>query len=360
MTMLKYGKLELPDPNNIVIQSLGTHKAKFTIGPFERGYAHTLGNALRRIMLTSIEAPAIISVRIEGISHEYEAKSGIKEDMIHIILNFKNALLSKHNLGEHNDPREVRTVKKSLLVDSEMIGGKQFPVTMGHIFEGSDYKVIDPNFVLFTVTRPMEKPIEIELKIGTGRGYVPAERHEVEPAIEEILIDSCFSPVRMVNYHVENTRVGQDTDYDQLILEVTTDGRVEPLEALTYASQIAIHHFDVLTKITGHVIHFDKGSTQTNRELDELRVNLSKSIQEIELSVRSENCLKQANIKTIYDLVVKDEPEMLKYRNFGKKSLNEIKEKLAVLGLSLGMKSELDKRHISAETIQKNKEGDEA
>jgi DNA-directed RNA polymerase subunit alpha len=186
--------------------------------------------------------------------------------------------------------------------------------------------------------------------VAAGRGYVPSERHAFERVVDEIVIDSSFSPVRLVNYFVENTRVGQDTDFDRLILEVKTDGRVSPVEALTFAAQIGIHHFKVFEGISAHSILFDKGEATTNRDRDEILQKLSLKINEIELSVRSTNCLANANIDTIGELVVMPESEMLRFRNFGKKSLTEIKHKLDELGLSLGM--DLAKYGINRDNIK--------
>jgi DNA-directed RNA polymerase subunit alpha len=191
----------------------------------------------------------------------------------------------------------------------------------------------------------------IDLRISNGRGYVPSERHNsFDRQVDEIILDSAFSPVRIVNYYVENTRVGQDTDFDRLILEVSTDGRVTPVEALTFAAQIGILHFQVFEAVKTHAIHFDKGEMQVNRDRDEVLSKLALRINEIELSVRSTNCLANANIDTIGELVVMPESEMLRFRNFGKKSLTEIKQKLDELGLSLGM--DLAKYGITRDNIK--------
>jgi DNA-directed RNA polymerase subunit alpha len=337
MTTVKYGKIELPE--RMERHSLGPNSDRFVIEPFERGYAHTVGNSMRRVLLTSIEAPAILSVAIDGITHEYRGEQGIVEDMTNIVLNLKGALLRRLNTGENAHSRDVKVVKKQLNIDAEMIGGKEYVVTLGELFSGSDFEVVDPTYPIFSVTKPMTKLVEF--KVGTGRGYVPSERqNSFERSIHEVVIDSCFSPVRRVNYYVENTRVGQDTDFDKLILEVTTDGRVTPVEAVSHASQIAVLNFEVFSKVADHSVVFDRGGNQSNRDSDELMHNLLRPISEIELSVRAANCLENAQIKTIFDLVTRDESEMLKYRNFGKKSLNEIKDKLSELGLSLGMQIE--------------------
>lgn len=334
---VKYGKFEMPDKIKLDEASQTNTFARFVIEPFERGFGHTVGNALRRIMLASLEAPAILSVRIEGIPHEYMAVEGIIQDMTHIILNFKGALLRKVILSEDAHPRDIKTVTKMLEVTDEMLekAGGAYKVTLKDLLSQSDFEIVNPDHHLFTVTKPMVK--RIDLKIGSDRGYVPSERHVFERQVDEIVIDSCFSPVRLVNYYVENTRVGQDTDFDRLILEITTDGRVSPVEALTFASQIGILHFQVFDLVKTHMVYFDKGEAQSNRDRDEILQKLSLRINEIELSVRSTNCLANANIDTIGELVVMPESEMLRFRNFGKKSLTEIKQKLDELGLSLGM-----------------------
>ena len=198
------------------------------------------------------------------------------------------------------------------------------------------FEIVNPEHVIFTATKPMVR--RVILKIAIGRAYVPSEKHLiVDKVANEIAIDSAFSPVRLVNYYVENTRVGQDTDFDRLILEVTTDGRVSPQEALSFATQICIHHLAVFEQIKTHAVSFDNGLAQTDTDKDALMAKLCLKINEIELSVRSTNCLAGANIDTIGELVVMPESEMLKFRNFGKKSLTEIKSKLEEMGLSLGM-----------------------
>lgn len=355
MSLLRYGKIEMPE--RIKVDKQTSTFAQFIIEPFERGYGHTVGNALRRVMLTSIEAPAIMSVRIEGVHQEYTAHEGIKEDMTVIILNFKGVLLRRLNMNPDADPREVRNVHAILDVTDEKIekGGGQHFVTAKELFANSDYEVVlhedRQKDILFTVTKPMRKAID--LKIGVGRGYVPSERQVIERGIDEIVVDSIYSPVLLVSYFVENTRVGQDTDFDRLIVEVKTDGRITPVEALTHASQIIIHNFKVFDKISTHSLDFDKASAHSNRDRDEMLQKLAKPIDEIELSVRSTNCLHNANIELIADLVLKDEADMLKYRNFGKKSLTEIKEALSKMGLHLGMAQALQKYGIPSDNAKK-------
>lgn len=335
---VKYGKFELPTNIKIEEATKTETYSRFIAEAFERGFGHTVGNALRRIMLNSLEAPALISVKIEGIPHEYIAVEGIIEDMTHIILNFKGALLRKLPLEENRDTRSPKLISKTLDITQDMLdaGDGQYAVMFKDVMGESDFEMVNPDHHLFTVTKSMKK--RVDLKIAIGRGYVPSERHDIQDkVVDEIVIDSAFSPVRLVNYFVENTRVGQDTDYDRLILEVTTDGRVNPQEALTFATQIAVLHLGVFDTLKFQDLSFDHEEMESDSDRDELLAKLSLRINEIELSVRSTNCLAQANIDTIAELVIMPEPEMLKFRNFGKKSLNEIKAKLEDMSLHLGM-----------------------
>jgi DNA-directed RNA polymerase subunit alpha len=335
---VKYGKFELPTKIKIDESSRTGTFARFIAEPFERGFGHTVGNALRRIILSSLEAPAIMSVRIEGVPHEYMAIDGIIEDMTHIVLNLKNALLRKLPTDEEGITRESKVVSKMLDITGDMLdkNNGQYVVTLKDLMGLSDFDIVNPDLAIFTVTKPMTRKVDI--KVAMGRGYVPSERHLVgEKGVDEIIIDSAFSPVRLVNYFIENTRVGQDTDFDRLILEVTTDGRISPEEALAFATQIGILHLEVFDQLKLHSLTFDQGEIELNTDRDALMAKLALKINEIELSVRSTNCLAGANIETIAELVVMPESEMLKFRNFGKKSLNEIKSKLEEMGLSLGM-----------------------
>lgn len=344
---IKYGKFEMPHKISIdeknaeqhnVLANAKQYYARFIVEPFERGFGHTLGNSMRRMMLSSLEAPAIISVRIEGIFHEYMAVEGIVEDMTNIILNTKGALLRKLTMDTDVHARETRILTTVLEITQEDLdqNNGQFNVTLGHVVKSGNYEVVNPSLHLFAVTKPMKR--QVDLRVAIGRGYVPSERHVVrDKTSDEILIDSAFSPVRMVNYYVENTRVGQDTDFDRLILEVKTDGRVTPLEAVTIAAQIGSRHFEVFDQIQEHALSFDEGFSDDDIGSDEMIDKLCLRIDEIELSVRSTNCLSGANIDTIAELVSIPERKMLEFRNFGKKSLNEIKAKLHEMNLSLGM-----------------------
>ena len=335
---VKYGKFELPTKITIDESSRSGNFVRFIAEPFEKGFGHTVGNTLRRIILGSLEAPSIISVRIEGVSHEYMAVEGIIEDMTHIVLNLKNALLRKLPTDEEIGSREPKVISRVLDVTAGMLdkNNGQYTVTLKDLVGVSDFDVVNPDLAIFNVTKPMMR--KVELKVAIGRGYVPSERHIFqEKGVDEIIIDSAFSPVRLVNYFVENTRVGQDTDFDRLILEVSTDGRITPEEALSFATQIGVLHLQVFDQLKFHSLTFDQGEVELNTDRDALMAKLVLKINEIELSVRSTNCLSGANIETIAELVVMPESEMLKFRNFGKKSLNEIKAKLEEMGLSLGM-----------------------
>lgn len=348
---VKYGKFEMPQ-QIVIDQETATNKfARFIAEPFERGFGHTLGNSLRRMMLTSLETPAIVSVRIEGVPHEYMAIEGIVEDMTNIILNLKGALFRKLPTEENKTSRQTCILTKVLEITQEDLDANEGKreITLGDVVEDGMFEVVNPDLHLFTVCAPMQR--QIDIRVAFGRGYVPSERHEVsDQTAGEILIDTSFSPVRLVHYHVENTRVGQDTDFDRLVLEVTTDGRVTPSEALGFATQIVLKHFEVFNKIETHTLTFEEVLEERDTEKDELMEKLSLRIDEIELSVRSANCLSGANIETIAELVSIPEKRMLEFRNFGKKSLNEIKAKLHEMELSLGM--DLSRYGITADNVK--------
>lgn len=344
-----YGKFEMPE--KITIEEKKGHVyARFIAEPFERGFGHTIGNSLRRMLLNSLEAPAIISIFMEGVPHEYMAIEGVIEDMTNIILNLKGALLRKLPTEEQGGYRGNWIVTRMLNITAEDLAKDgQVHVKLGDLMTTGDFEVVNPDLHLFTVTKPMTK--RIDLKVCIGRGYVPSERHVIADRMaDEIVIDSAFSPVRLVNYFVENTRVGQDTDYDRLILEVHTDGRITPEEALSFATQIGIRHFEVFNKVQRHQLIFESNEAVEDTDRDEILQKLSLRIGEIELSVRSTNCLNGAEIEFIGELVVRPESEMLKFRNFGKKSLNEIKAKLHEMNLHLGM--DLTKYGITRENVR--------
>jgi len=299
--------------------------AKFIAEPFEAGYGHTIGNTLRRVLLSSLEGAAISSIKIEGAPHEFTTIPGVVEDVTDIVLNLKNVLLKSHS-------REPHIVFIS--------AHKEGAVTAGDIKSDQVVEVLNPDEHICTLDKKMKFEAELEVKVG--RGFCPGEANKKpDQAIGVIPIDSLFSPVRRVRYSVEDTRVGQRTDYDKLILEIWTDGRITPEDALVQCSNILRHHIDAFCDYNKNlIIEFEAGVTQVSEEHTKLKKVLNMSVNEIELSVRAANCLNNANITTVGQLSMKTEQEMLKYRNFGKKSLNEIKEKLSGLGLALGMKFE--------------------
>lgn len=302
--------------------------AVFVAEPFETGYGHTIGNALRRVLLSSIEGAAIASIKIEGAQHEFQSLEGVVEDVTDIVLNLKQVLIK----SSKRDPF-------MLLIDVE----KEGAVTAGDIQLDPSVEIVNPNQVICTLSQKQRFRAELEVKMG--RGYCLADDSKsAEQSIGVIPIDALFSPVRLVKYSVENTRVGQMTDYDRLILEITTDGRVTAEDALKESSAILKHHLNVFDQMGRGAIEFESESRQISEEQNRLRKLLNMSVNEIELSVRAANCLNNANITTVGELALKSEQEMLKYRNFGKKSLNEIKERLEQLGLSLGMK--IDERML--------------
>jgi DNA-directed RNA polymerase subunit alpha len=348
---VRYGKFEMPQKIIVDQERSESNFARYVAEAFERGFGHTIGNALRRILLTSLEAPAIISVRIEGIPHEYMSIEGIVEDMTNIILNFKGALLRKLPMEENNNSRDTRIMTKVVEVTQDDLDQNkgQYTVTLGDVLDEGNFEIVNPELPLLTVTKPMKR--QIDLRIAFGRGYVPSERHDIrDKTSDEILIDAAFSPVRQVNYFVENTRVGQDTDFDRLILEIATDGRVSPGEAMSFAVQIALKHFEVFNQFNNYALTFDEKGGDRDGDQDELMDKLTLGIDEIELSVRSANCLTGANIETLAELVSIPERKMLEFRNFGKKSLNEIKAKLHEMGLHLGM--DLGRFGISSDNVK--------
>jgi len=318
----RLGKFEIPSKLTKIEEGATNTYAKFIAEPFEAGYGHTIGNSLRRVLLSSIEGSAISSIKIESVNHEFQSIDGVVEDVTDIVLNLKKILIV-------SEKREA--VKLHLKVNREG------PVTAADIQADANIKIVNPDQVICTLDT--KRTFEAEIEIKTGRGYCPGENNKKEDqAIGVIPIDSLFSPVRLVRYAVENTRVGQITDYDKLVLEVWTDGRITPDDALKQSASILKHHLDVFDRVSQEAYEFESVAAEVSEEQNKLRKLLNMSVNEIELSVRAANCLNNANITTVGELAMKTEQEMLKYRNFGKKSLNEIKEKLEALGLSLGMK----------------------
>jgi DNA-directed RNA polymerase subunit alpha len=328
----RLGKFELPKRLVKVEETATDTYAMFVAEPFETGYGHTIGNTLRRVLLSSIEGAAISSIRIDGVKHEFQSIDGVVEDVTDIVLNLKQVLIK----SQKRDP-----LRLAINVD------KEGNVTAADIQADSNITIVNPKHLICTLDRKRRFQAEIEIKVG--RGYCPADENKVDDQpIGVIAVDSLFSPVRLVKYAVEQTRVGQMTDYDKLILEIFTDGRITPDEALKEAAAITKHHLDVFDAVSTEQIEFATEGKEVSEEQNRLRKLLNMSVNEIELSVRAANCLNNANITTVGELAMKTEQEMLKYRNFGKKSLNEIKQKLEQLGLSLGMK--FDERMLEKPT----------
>ncbi len=348
--LVKFGALERPRRIVIDESSATPVYGKFVIEPFERVFGHSVGNALRRVLLTSLETPGIISFRLEGVLHEFMAVEGIVEDVTNIVLNVKGSLLRRFASDETNVSRETRFVTAMIDVSQSDLDANQGTVVirLGDMMKGSAFEVVNPDHVLFTVTKPMKR--QIDFRVGFGRGYVSSERQVISNKMDgEIILDTAFSPVVLANYIVENTRVGQDTDYDRLVIEITTDGRVTPAEALSFSAQILMRSLEVFNQIQEHSILFEQPNDGSNDD-DRLLEKLLLRIDEIELSVRSTNCLSSANIDTIAELVCIPEKKMLEFRNFGKKSLNEIKAKLSDMGLSLGM--DLVRFNVTSENVK--------
>ena len=314
---------DLIKPRGLAVdqESLSNTYGKFVAEPLERGFGITLGNSLRRVLLSSLQGAAITSVKIEGVEHEFMTIPEVAEDVTDIILNLKEVLLQIHT-------NEVKTIR------IEADGPRE--IKAGDIIADGQVEVLNPGHHILTISEGGR--VRMELTARRGRGYVPAEKNKVAGSpIGTIPIDALFSPIRKVNYQVTNARVGQQTDFDKLTLEVWSDGSVGPNDAVAYAAKIVKEQLSIF-------INFDEAEEPAEEvkpvEEQKLNENLFRSVDELELSVRSANCLQNANIKTIGDLVLKTEAEMLKTKNFGRKSLKEIKEILAEMGLSLGMKLE--------------------
>jgi len=304
---------------------------KFVAEPFERGYGVTLGNSLRRILLSSIEGSAVTSIKINGVQHEFSTIPGVLEAVTEIILNIKGLIVRSHS----KTPKTIyiKTDKKGEIKAKDIISDEMVEVLNG------DHHI---------VTLTQDIPFDMELEVSRGRGYVPADQNKKEGApVGTIAIDSIFTPITNVSFFVENTRVGQRTDYDRLILDITTNGAINAKEALLYAANILQRHLDVFVSY-GQLPEEEEEIEEISAEEEALYAKLRLPISELELSVRSSNCLKDANIKTIADLVRRPESELLNFRNFGKKSLTEINDILKAMGLGLGMKVDVKKLKIKS------------
>lgn len=309
---------ELVKPEQLVRdpKSTGTY-GKFVCEPLERGFATTIGNALRRVLLSSLQGAAIVAARIEGVQHEFTTIEGVMEDVTEVVLNLKSV-----RLAMRNDEPQVLVLEAT----------KQGPVTASMISENQNVHVLSKDQIICTLSE--DRQLKMELEVRMGKGYVPAELHEgLTEDIGLITMDASYSPVRKVAYTVEQARVGQMTNYDKLILEVSTDGSVSPEDAVAYSAKILKDQLSVF-------INFDEMSSAQQPDDDDtvnLNPNLFKSIDELELSVRATNCLKAANIQMVGELVQRSEQQMLKTKNFGRKSLDEIRRVLDSMGLKFGM-----------------------
>ncbi|MBS5334032.1 MAG: DNA-directed RNA polymerase subunit alpha [Clostridiales bacterium] len=307
-------EIEKPTINKLIDQD-GCY-GKFVVEPLERGYGTTLGNALRRILLSSLPGAAVTSVKIDGILHEFSTIPGVKEDVTEIILNLKKLAVRL----------EGESTKRAII---NAVGPKE--VTAADIICDSDMEIFNPDLHIATLEE--NATLVMEINFARGRGYVPAEQNKNESTpISVIPVDSIYTPVRKVNFTVENTRVGQVTDYDRLVLEIWTDGSITPEEGVSIGAKIMQEHLNLFIQLTDTT---DAMEIMVEKEEDQKEKALEMTIEELELSVRSFNCLKRAAINTVEELTQKTEDDMMKVRNLGKKSLDEVKAKLEELGLSL-------------------------
>ncbi|RKY58102.1 MAG: DNA-directed RNA polymerase subunit alpha [Candidatus Latescibacterota bacterium] len=308
----------MPDAVEVESSTRSPTYGKFIVQPLERGFGTTLGNALRRVLLSSIEGSAIKAIRIDGVQHEFSTIPGVLEDVQEIILNLKEVRLKLYGDGE-----------RTLVVEKEGAG----ELKAGDLEVDPTVRVLNPEHHIATLSE--DARFRAEISVGKGRGYVPAEENKKpDQPIGTIAIDAIYSPVRRVNYYTENTRVGRRTDYDRLILEVWTDGTVTPEEAVSSAAEILMEHLKFFSSFK---LVEREGEEIPGEEVERMRRILDMSVDDLELSARAANCLRTAGIHKLKDLVQKTEQEMLKYRNFGKKSLQELSESLRRYGLRFGM-----------------------
>jgi len=330
MDLKKIG-FQLPDTIRFDEDTLTNTYGKLIAEPLERGFGTTIGNALRRVLLSSIEGAAVTAVKIPGALHEFSTIKGVKEDVIDVILNIK-----KLRFKLYSNTKKIATIK---------VKGPQ-NVTGSDIRGDASFEVLNTEQVIATLDK--DATFEAEMYIKKGKGYVPAELNKEENLpVDMIVVDSVFTPVKKVNFTVEKARVGRATDYDRLVMEIWTDGSITPEKAVSQAASIIIEHLELVVleeeqKEEENISIEESNLVYSASEDPIFNVNLLKSVEELELSVRSYNCLKNADIKTIADLVQKTEQEMLRTKNFGRKSLNEIKEILHGMGLRLGMRVDLD------------------
>ncbi len=333
---LKKKGFQLPEKVGFEEETLTSTYGKLIAEPLDRGYGTTLGNSIRRVLLSSLEGAAVTAIKIPGAVHEFSALSGVKEDVIDVILNIK---MLKFKM--HADGKRVATIR---VKGPGEVKGNDIQVD-------SSVEILTPEQLITTLDKGAS--FEAEMYVKKGRGYVSAELNKEEGLpVGMIAVDSVFSPVRKVNFWIEKARVGRATDYDRLVMEIWTDGSITPKKALSQAASVIIEHMNIfILEKEDEGIEFEKSNVAASvGDTPAFNSNLLRGVNELELSVRSYNCLKNANIKTIADLVQKTENEMLKTKNFGRKSLNEIKEILHGMGLYLGMR--LDNDAISSVSIQ--------
>jgi len=329
MDLKKIG-FQLPDKIRFDEETLTNTYGKLIVEPLERGFGTTIGNVLRRVLLSSIEGAAVIAVKIPGAPHEFSVIKGVKEDVVDIMLNIK-----KLRFKLYPGAKKIATIKAN--------GPKS--VTGSEIQSDASFEVLNPEQVIATLDK--DATFEVEMYIKKGKGYVPAELNKEEDLpVGMIAVDSVFTPIKKINFTVEKARVGRATDYDRLVMEIWTDGSIPPEKTVSQAASIIIKHMELFV-LEGEVeeegISVEEANLVYSTSEDPVfNSNLLKSVEDLELSVRSYNCLKNASIKTIADLVQKTELEMLKTKNFGRKSLNEIKEILHGMGLRFGMKVDFD------------------
>jgi DNA-directed RNA polymerase subunit alpha len=318
---IKWRDFQLPKRLECDESTYGNTYGKFSAAPFERGYGVTLGNSLRRVLLSAIEGSAVTAIKVAGVQHEFSTIPGVLEDVTEIVLNIKSLVLNSHS-----------KIPKTISIKKDEKG----EVKAADIEADDTIEIINPQLHIATLTK--DTKFQLEMEVARGRGYLPAEANKKEElTVGFIPIDSLFSPVKKVNFTVENTRVGQRTDYDKLILEIWTNGAITPKDALLYASNILQRHYDIFVNFGQLPEEVEEEELEMSKEEIALYEKLRLPISELELSVRSSNCLREAKIKIIAELVKKSEDEMLSFKNFGKKSLTEIKELLAGMGLTLGM-----------------------
>jgi DNA-directed RNA polymerase subunit alpha len=331
---LKKKGFQLPEKIRFDEETLSNTYGKLTVEPFERGFGTTIGNSLRRVLLSSLEGAAVTAVKIQGAPHEFSSITGIKEDVIDIILNIKK--LRFKFAGEGNK-----------IAGFSVKGPGQ--VTGADLKCDPSIEVLNPEQVIATLDKGTE--FEAEVYISKGKGYISSETENEDLPVGMITVDAVFAPVKKVNYWVEKARVGRETDYDRLIMELWTDGSITPEKAVSQAASIIIEHMDffIFEEEEEKAVSEELSVAHSGGEEISLDNSLMRNVDELELSVRSYNCLKNADIKTLGELVSKTEPEMLKTKNFGRKSLNEIKEILGRMGLHLGMKIDPDSLSLRRE-----------